>query len=164
MDYLLYFLVQVFVRTPRCKIGATYTNALSLLETNVNVQTETVSYKGEITPAVENLPERDFRADKPNLKWLTDITEFHIPAGKIYLSPVIDCFDGLAVSWTIGNFRLTEFRLIHAKFIPAKIYSEQARMRSLPTKCLTWRSVRLAARNIPWCILIEAALSLAGMD
>lgn len=61
------------------------------------------SYKGEITPAVENLLERDFHADKPNLKWLTDITEFHIPAGKIYLSPVIDCFDGLAVSWTIGT-------------------------------------------------------------
>jgi transposase InsO family protein/transposase-like protein len=61
------------------------------------------SYKGEVTPAVENLLERDFHADKPNLKWLTDITEFHIPAGKIYLSPVIDCFDGLAVSWTVGT-------------------------------------------------------------
>jgi transposase InsO family protein len=61
------------------------------------------SYKGEVTPAVPNLLERDFHADKPNLKWLTDITEFHIPAGKIYLSPVIDCFDGLAVSWTIGT-------------------------------------------------------------
>lgn len=36
-------------------------------------------------------------------KWLTDITEFHIPAGKIYLSPIIDCFDGLPVSWTIGT-------------------------------------------------------------
>ena len=40
---------------------------------------------------------------KPNTKWLTDITEFHIPAGKIYLSPIIDCFDGLPVSWTIGT-------------------------------------------------------------
>nr|MCR4651880.1 IS3 family transposase [Lachnospiraceae bacterium] len=36
-------------------------------------------------------------------KWLTDITEFHIPAGKVYLSPIIDCFDGLPVSWTIGT-------------------------------------------------------------
>ena len=61
------------------------------------------SYKGEITPAVENKIERDFHADAPNLKWLTDITEFHIPAGKIYLSPIIDCFDGLPVSWTIGT-------------------------------------------------------------
>ena len=61
------------------------------------------SYKGEITPAVENVIERDFYADAPNTKWLTDITEFHIPAGKVYLSPIIDCFDGLPVSWTIGT-------------------------------------------------------------
>ena len=61
------------------------------------------SYKGEISPEVANVINRDFHADKPNVKWLTDITEFHIPAGKIYLSPIIDCFDGLPVSWTIGT-------------------------------------------------------------
>lgn len=61
------------------------------------------SYKGEISPEVENIIERNFQADKPNTKWLTDITEFRIPAGKIYLSPIIDCFDGLPVSWTIGT-------------------------------------------------------------
>ena len=37
------------------------------------------------------------------MKWLTDLTEFHIPAGKVYLSPIIDCFDGLPVSWCIGT-------------------------------------------------------------
>ncbi len=47
--------------------------------------------------------ERSFHAEQLNIKWLTDITEFHIPAGKIYLSPIIDCFDGLPVSWTIGT-------------------------------------------------------------
>jgi transposase InsO family protein/transposase-like protein len=61
------------------------------------------SYKGEISPEVPNVIERNFHADNPNVKWLTDLTEFHIPAGKVYLSPVIDCFDGLAVSWTIGT-------------------------------------------------------------
>ena len=40
---------------------------------------------------------RDFHAEQPNTKWLTDITEFAIPAGKVYLSPVIDCFDGMVV-------------------------------------------------------------------
>ena len=60
------------------------------------------SYVGEISPAVENIINRDFHAGEPNQKWLTDITEFAIPAGKIYLSPIIDCFDGLPVSWTIG--------------------------------------------------------------
>ena len=61
------------------------------------------SYHGEISPAPENLTNRDFYADTPNEKWLTDITEFQIPVGKVYLSPVIDCFDGLVVSWTIGT-------------------------------------------------------------
>lgn len=61
------------------------------------------SYKGEISPEVDNVINRDFSASQPNQKWLTDITEFHIPAGKVYLSPIIDCFDGMAVSWTIGT-------------------------------------------------------------
>ncbi len=61
------------------------------------------SYAGEISPEVPNVIERDFHSEKPNQKWLTDITEFAIPAGKVYLSPIIDCFDGLAVAWTIGT-------------------------------------------------------------
>ena len=61
------------------------------------------SYLGEISPAPENLVNRDFQAATPNEKWLTDITEFQIPAGKVSLSPMIDCFDGLVVSWTIGT-------------------------------------------------------------
>lgn len=61
------------------------------------------SYQGEKAPAAENLIARDFHADIPNIKWLTDITEFQIPAGKVYLSPIVDCFDGMLVSWTIGT-------------------------------------------------------------
>ena len=60
------------------------------------------SYIGEISPEVANIVNRNFHAEQPNEKWLTDITEFSIPAGKVYLSPIIDCFDGLAVTWTIG--------------------------------------------------------------
>ncbi len=61
------------------------------------------SYGGEITPSVPNVIDRDFHANVPNEKWLTDITEFSIPAGKIYLSPVVDCFDGLLPCWKIGS-------------------------------------------------------------
>ena len=61
------------------------------------------SYMGEITPAVENVINRDFHADKPNQKWLTDITEFSIKAGKVYLSLIIDCLDGMPIKWTIGT-------------------------------------------------------------
>ncbi len=61
------------------------------------------SYAGEISQAVLNLLKRDFHADKPNQKWVTDITEFTIQAGKIYLSPIIDFFAGQIVSWSIGK-------------------------------------------------------------
>lgn len=47
------------------------------------------SYKREISPAPENVINRDFHSDTPNTKWLTDLTEFRIPAGKVYLSPII---------------------------------------------------------------------------
>lgn len=61
------------------------------------------SYAGEIIPAQPNLLNRNFKATKPNEKWLTDITEIKIPAGKIYLSPLVDCYDGAIISWTIGT-------------------------------------------------------------
>lgn len=75
------------------------------------------SYLGEISPAVKNLLKRDFFADLPNEKWVTDVSEFSIPAGKIYLSPIIDCFDGLPVSWNIStspNAQLTNTMLDYA--------------------------------------------------
>lgn len=75
------------------------------------------SYAGEITPEAGNILERDFHTDKPNQKWLTDITEFAIPAGKIYLSPIVDCFDGLPVTWNIStkpNATLVNTMLDHA--------------------------------------------------
>ena len=38
-----------------------------------------------------------------NAKWVTDVTEFKIPAGKVYLSPVVDCFDGMPLGWSISR-------------------------------------------------------------
>ena len=40
---------------------------------------------------------------KANGKCLTDITEFATPAGKICLSPIVDCFDGILSYWTIST-------------------------------------------------------------
>ena len=50
-----------------------------------------------------NIISQDFHTDAPNTKWVTDITEFALPAGKVYPSLILDCFDGLVVSWTIGT-------------------------------------------------------------
>lgn len=48
-----------------------------------------------------NLINRVFHAAAPNEKRLIDITDCQIPDGLVYLSPVIDCVDGLEVSWPI---------------------------------------------------------------
>jgi transposase InsO family protein/transposase-like protein len=66
------------------------------------------SYKGEISRAPENTCLRkdgthDFSAASPNVLWVTDITEFAIPAGKVYLSAVLDCFDGMPVGWSVSS-------------------------------------------------------------
>ncbi|MDD3831519.1 MAG: IS3 family transposase [Clostridia bacterium] len=42
----------------------------------------------------ENLIRRDFSADTPYIKLLTDITEVPCSDGKLYVSPIMDCFSG----------------------------------------------------------------------
>ena len=66
------------------------------------------SYAGELSEAPDNTcrhedGKHDFSADQPNELWVTDLTEFGIPAGKVYLSPIIDCFDGMPISWSIST-------------------------------------------------------------
>nr|ARU12471.1 putative int1 [Agrobacterium tumefaciens] len=61
------------------------------------------SYLGKNKSGTENLINRDFHAKAPNLKWLTDITGFNIPAGNVYLARIIDYFDGTVISWSIGS-------------------------------------------------------------
>ena len=68
------------------------------------------SYKGEVGKITPNLLERDFKAEKPNEKWATDVTEFSLFGRKVYLSPIIDLFNGEVVSHNISfspNFAQT---------------------------------------------------------
>ncbi len=60
------------------------------------------SYRGEVGKAAPNLLERDFKADKPNQKWVTDVTEFALFGTKLYLSPIIDLFNGEVVSYNLS--------------------------------------------------------------
>lgn len=61
------------------------------------------------TPEVtaENILNRDFHADKPNEKWLTDVTEFKWYSGqevhKLYLSAILDLYDRRIVAYKIGS-------------------------------------------------------------
>jgi len=51
----------------------------------------------------ENLIQRDFRSPAPNQKWLSDITEVSCLDGKLYLSAVLDCFNGEIVGFAMDD-------------------------------------------------------------
>ncbi|WP_339306276.1 IS3 family transposase [Paenibacillus sp. FSL L8-0435] len=61
------------------------------------------SYKGTIGKIAPNLLERNFHAERPNEKWVTDITEFKLFGEKLYLSPILDLYNGEIITYTIGS-------------------------------------------------------------
>lgn len=82
------------------------------------------SYKGEIgkicpsllldkivdTKKHKTYLKRNFTTTEVNQKWTTDVSEFHIAAGKLYLSPILDMHNREIVSYTISrspNFKQT---------------------------------------------------------
>ena len=61
------------------------------------------SYKGNCGYIAKNLLKRNFKANKPNRKWVTDITQFALLDTKIYLSPIIDLYNGEVVSYNVSD-------------------------------------------------------------
>ena len=61
------------------------------------------SYKGEVGKIAPNLLNRNFHAEKPNQKWVTDVTEFSLFGEKLYLSPILDLHSSDLVSYTISD-------------------------------------------------------------
>ena len=59
------------------------------------------SYKGEVGKIAPKLLARDFQADAPHKKLVTDVTEFHLFGEKIYLSPVLDLYNSELIFYTI---------------------------------------------------------------
>jgi len=61
------------------------------------------SYKGQIGETAPNILQRNFKTIKPNQKWATDITEFKVFKDKLYLSPIIDLFNGEIISYELSE-------------------------------------------------------------
>jgi len=61
------------------------------------------SYKGSVGLIAANQLHRNFYADKPNEKWVTDVTEFNIKGQKVYLSPILDLFNQEIISYDISD-------------------------------------------------------------
>ena len=61
------------------------------------------SYKGEKGTTADNVLDREFQVEKPNQKWVTDVTEFRLFGKKLYLSPILDLCSGDIVTYTISD-------------------------------------------------------------
>jgi len=61
------------------------------------------AYRGEVGRAAPNILDRQFQAHNPNQKWVTDVTEFNVGGKKLYLSPVMDLYNGEIVSYEIAR-------------------------------------------------------------
>jgi transposase InsO family protein len=57
------------------------------------------SYRGAVGTLAANALCRQFHAEQPNQKWVTDVTEFKIGSQKLYLSPVMDLYNGEIVAY-----------------------------------------------------------------
>ena len=58
------------------------------------------SYKGKVGKIALDILNSDFKAEAPNEKWVTDITEFKLFGEKLYLSPVLNLFNGEIITYT----------------------------------------------------------------
>ncbi|MGZ1492683.1 IS3 family transposase, partial [Brevibacterium sediminis] len=61
------------------------------------------SHRGTIGSVAGNVLNREFTADEPNKKWVSDVTEFPVADQKLYLSPIIDLFDTSVVSYATST-------------------------------------------------------------
>lgn len=68
------------------------------------------SFKGEVGQAAPNALNRQFEAKAANEKWVTDVTEFNVAGEKLYLSPVLDLYNGEIVAFEMN--RRPEFKLV----------------------------------------------------
>lgn len=57
------------------------------------------SYKGEVGQVAPNELQRQFKAKTANEKWVTDVTEFNVAGEKLFLSPVLDLYNGEIIAF-----------------------------------------------------------------
>jgi putative transposase len=114
------------------------------------------SYQGEQGQVAPNVLNREFAADAPNRKWVTDVTEFSVGDRKLYLSPVMDLFDRQIISYTVGtspNLELTNNALREAL---ASLEDGQ--------KPLVHSDQGFQYQHLSWRILLEGAGAVQSMS
>lgn len=61
------------------------------------------SYKGQIGMIVPNIINRNFSAERPNQKWTTDVSQVCIKDEKLYISPILDMYNGEIITYTFSR-------------------------------------------------------------
>lgn len=59
------------------------------------------SYRGNQGKIAPDLLKRDFSAEQPNQKWVTDVTEFAVAGQKLYLSPILDLYNSEIICYEL---------------------------------------------------------------
>lgn len=60
------------------------------------------SYKGDVGKVADNIINRDFSTEKPLEKWKTDVSQFNLPWGKCYISPILDMNTNEVISYNLS--------------------------------------------------------------
>lgn len=68
------------------------------------------SYKGEVGHAAPHVLKRQFETTCANQKWVTDVTEFKVAGEKLYLSPIMDLYNGEIIAFETS--KRPEFALV----------------------------------------------------
>lgn len=71
-----------------------------------------VSFKGAVGRTAPNVLRRRFKTDKANKKWVTDVTEFKVAGVKLYLSPIVDLYNGEVIAFETS--RRPVFEMVHS--------------------------------------------------
>ena len=98
------------------------------------------SYQGTVGPVAKNLVNRNFKANKPNEKWTTDVSQFNFSRGKCYLSPTMDMYNNEIIGYDLSlnpNFNQIERMLDSIVFTGRNIsnlvfHSDQGRQYQNP--------------------------------
>ena len=94
------------------------------LAARIRLKRKYSSYKGEVGKKADNLIKRQFEGSKPCEKCYTDVTEFALPEGKLYLSPVLDGYNSEIIDFTLSRSpNLKQVQTMLDKAFPADSYS-----------------------------------------
>ena len=78
-------------------------NAKRSTEQTIHTRIQETGGRNDARGTAIAVSQRDFFAEKPNLKWVTDVMEFSLFGEKLYLSPILDLHNSDLVSYTISD-------------------------------------------------------------